>query len=275
MLGNLKGLIFSLKFHADVQIESWGIGSQSLVVGILHKATSELAIGLGIEELLDVVGVEVLDDKETTTAVDHGLLLAVAVHKHKGHDAEVASHAGIVGAKVGCNVHNASTIRCSNVVARDNLEGFTCGLTINAEVGLGKGQELLIAHAHKILAIELGQHGIGDNLVASLIVIEILVFALFIEVGRHKVASQHNHLGRTAIGVVGLYNLIDNLFAHTESCVGGQCPRCCGPSQEVERQPLSQIEKGLALGVLNYAKLCCKGGILDVAITTRLVKFVA
>jgi hypothetical protein len=71
------------------------------------------------------------------------------VHEGEGADVVLARHALVIRTEARRRVHHAGTVLGGHEIAADHLEG------IAAALGFGIGQQLLVAHALQLVAVEL------------------------------------------------------------------------------------------------------------------------
>ena len=239
MLLDLEGLAGGLEHDAEVDVEGRGVGREGAVVGVLDVAAGPLGV-VGAHVRGDVGGVEVLEAEETALQVHLRLRIAVAVDDLQRDDAGGAGHLGVVGAEGRRDVDDARAVLRGDVVARDHAEGIA--------VGTEPGDELLIAQAHQLAALDAaGQHLEGD---------------LRPEEGVH--ARGGDDVGRRGAGIrVGRTDLdVVDVGADAKGGVGGQGPRRRGPGEDVE------------VLLPHHLELHGAGGVLDVAVAAGLVELV-
>ena len=279
----LECLVGTLHIEADVYVERLGSGSGLLVVatidhelrvvGVLHPTSFVLLVEFLVDACGEELLVELLHEVELTGEVHHGACFSLLVDHEERGDASCTGHKGVVGTEGGCDMYDTRTILSGHIVAGDYAEGLCrsilpLSVLVNAH-GFHPGEQLLILHAHEVGTLVLAHHLVGHELVAGLVVLECKVSSLGVEVHAEECLGQyHGHL-LARVSVVGLHGHIVYLGAYAERRIGGQCPRCGGPCDEVWCTPLSH----LGLGVL-HAELTHNGGVLHVAIASGLVELV-
>ncbi len=280
-------LALALEAEADVEVERLGrgggllvvlaVGVELRIVGVLHPAAGVFGI-LGCDAFAHEAFVELLGEVEFAREVHHGARLALAVDHEERRDACGAGHAGVVCTERRGDVHDARTVLCGHVVARDHAERLLRGVVPAAGVvalhGFHPRQQLLVADAH------VGQFAarpceprrfVGGVFLAA-------------EVGVHEVFGQDDVLRLLRIGVEALELHVTDGRTYGQRRVRGQRPRGCGPCQEEgvgrigcgQRVALggARGEEGFAPGVAHDAELRRAGGVLHVAVASGLVQLV-
>ncbi len=291
MLLHFEGSARLLHAHAHVHVQVLGLVGGCLVplavdgelrvVGILHPAAFILLVEIDIDKVFHKVLVEVLELEVLAGEVDHGACLELLVDHEERGDAGSAGHIGIVGTKRGGNVHNARTVIGGHVVARNDTEAVVVAhdLVIDLVDRFHPGEKLLVAHAHQVAALELGDNLVGDHFVARLVAAQRLVLALGLEIGIDT-GLGHEIGGRAAaVGVEALKRHIVDLGAHAQGGVAGQCPRRCGPCDNLDVVP-TLVD--LAQELLHHLVVVVLDGelggyrlVLHIAVASRHVQLVA
>ena len=260
-------LALGFEHYAQVYVQSRGIRSKGRVIGILDIPSGPFRI-IGRHVRGGIFRVHILKPEETSLTVHLGIEVSICITHHNGRHTCCLSHPVVVRTEGRSNVHNTrSALLDCHIVARDDLE---CALPFRLE----PRDELMIFDADEFAALDFAvKNGVGHELVARFVVFERKLRRLGIEPGTHKRLCQHIDSRGSGVRIEGFHPHVVYVRAHTESSVGRQGPRSCGPGEEIYRQSLT-AEKFLGLFVLDEFELHCCGGVLDVPVAARLVEFV-
>ena len=211
---------------------------------------------------LHEVGVHIVLHEVLAGEVNHRARVACLVDDEEAGDACILCHLGVVGTKGRSDVYNASTVFRSDIIARDDAEGF-CTLiddfTVLKCARLHPREELFVLQANEVSSF------------ASPKNLELFTF-FRLEVSREARLGENVNGLLVSIWIAAFDGNIINLRANTESRVGRQSPRRRGPSQNVYRSTLSAQSIQI---ILSDTELCCHRGVLHVPVAAGLVEFVA
>ncbi len=216
----LEELALLFQHHHQLHVETHVLVGLGGVIGVLDKFAGILAIKGHIDIVLHPFGVKVFKFPELTGAVHHWSLLAIMVVKKQVGNAGFLGHAGVVGAKGGGNVDNASTVFGGNIVAQNDTEGLSLnggavGLLGHVDHrGLHPGNQLPVGNALQSSSLALAQHGGMEEF-------GLLVgFALGEEVA-HQGFGHHYAAWLLGIGMSGIKKYIVDSGAYTKGRVRG------------------------------------------------------
>ncbi len=100
---------------------------------------------------------------------------ALQINQRERSDAVLTCDAHVVRTEAGCGVYHAGAVLGSHEIAADHLECV-------AVIGLREIQQLLVADAFQLVAIELAIDGPRDVLAVAFVVIDGGVLVLLVEV---------------------------------------------------------------------------------------------
>ena len=206
-------------------------------------------------------------------------------------------------------MHNTSTVFGSNVVAKNNAEGFAfhfykfVATVFALEYLLGMRLSVVVYECrsylagalnrlnpfHKLFvvnAFEVGTHCLSYDTVRQHLVgrlvsrhFAFLHFAFGLEVSRQSGRCHHHCSLVGSVWIVGFYYQIFNLRTHTECRVRWQCPRRCGPRKERWLAPGIGFDASLLAEscpiVFHNGEVHRCSGIFHIAIAAWLVQLVA
>ena len=275
---NLIDCASGLHFHTDEDVEILGllcgllvvlsVDGELRVVGVLHPTAFVFLIDVVIDKIGDKLRVKVGCEIVFTSQIDHWTSLASLVNHKQRRNASGLCHLGVVGTESWCNVDNARTVFGGYIVARDDAEGvgFLVHnlLVVSQFARVNPREQLLVMDAHKVGALHFG------NDVARVLVVEI---------GAETRFCHHHRARLLGVGVLGLNSHVVDFRTNAERGVRWQGPRCCGPGQNIK---LLVVGVGFRQNILNKfvfsvsnLELCGAGGVLHVAVATRLVQLVS
>ena len=233
----LEGRSFVLHFDAHLNVEVHLLCCSLLVVlaafvelrvvGILHKVAAVMPITVvhaGLHEVL----VHIVLHEVLAREVNHRTRITCLVDNEEAGDACILCHLGVVGTKGRSDVHDAGTVFCSDIIARDNTEGF-CTLVDDFSVlegtRLHPREELFVLHANEVSSF------------ASPKNLEFFTF-FRLEVSREARLGENVNGLLVSIWIAALDGNIINLRSYAKGSVGGQSPRRRGPSEDINRKTL-------------------------------------
>ena len=158
-------------------------------------------------------------------------------------------------------MHDAGTVFGRHVIAGDNAE---CPFS-----WIHPGDELFVMKSYEVLAFQRGDNFKRYQFVAFVIRVQRQSFSFGVEEMSHQRYSNHYRLFFAAVGVVGMNDVVVDFRSYCEGCVRGKCPGRCGPRQEISvAEALHYVER------VGAEELGHAGGVLYVAVTSRLVELV-
>ena len=161
------------------------------------------------------------------------------------------------------------TIFGSDKATLDDTEGI-----FGVLVRQGIGQQLLVADAGEVFALALSHFNVRNGLVSALVSSKIgnlRYFGVFIaKLLFYQGCGQHDGNGGKGVLVVGLDDRIVDVGSNGQCRIGGQGPWCGGPGQD--KQVAESFEEVWQRSFDGF-KLSNNGGIGNIAVAARLVKF--
>ena len=227
MLLALEELAFAFQHNDQLDVEAHILLGLGGVVGVLDELACILLVELHVDVVLHPLGVKVLDRGKASLTVDHRHLLAVAVIEQKVGNAGFLGHTCIVGTEGRCDVHDASTVLCRHIVAKNNAESLVLDcltMCLSSAVdhgGLHPRYQLLVLQAFEFSAFTFGHEFICRSILG--------VFRRR-EHTAHKCLCHNDAARLVGIGMSGFEEHIVDVGAHAESRIARQCPRCGCPS---------------------------------------------
>ena len=292
MLFDAEGCACLLHCHTQHYIQILGFRGGFLVVfsafvkawvvSVLHIRSSIFAIKLGVDALLCKLLVELVNGPIFSGEINHRAGLAFAVNHKQRRYAGCLSHLGVVGTERGRDVHNTRTIFGGYIIAGYYAKriGFFHFKSVAALCHrLNPREQLSILHAQHIFTSEFGNHAIRHNLFARLVGVERHFGSLCSKVGIQACLGKHKHARSAAVRIVAFNSHIFDFLTHAQRSVRRQSPRRGGPSQDAKiigKRFMGSFNNAAykrMLGV-GYSKSCSDGGVLHVAVATRLIQLV-
>ena len=276
MLLNAENQALRFELHTNINIERLGRSGSLLVVatidrklrivGILHPTTCVLLVSLQIDTLRNELLVQIFDVVELTSEINHRARLATLVDHKQRRDTRSTSHECVISTERRRDVYDTRTVLGGYIVARNHTErllGSHLPLAVLVSLnGLNPIDQLLIADTNQI-----------GTLVATILFNGVGTLQLLVEDRGQQLASHDNRLRLLVVGVEALDTNVVDLRTYGQRSIRGQSPRRGGPSQE-EQLALNVLEQVLALLITNNTELSRAGGILHIAVATRLVQLV-
>ena len=169
---NFEHFIFLLEHHADFNVESFGVGSQIVVVGVFHRFALPGRVKLNVDICFDKFRVEIFDSVETARQVNHRAQASFAVDEMEWGNTGLFRDEKVIGAESAGNMHNAGAVGSRNICSGNNPE---CSFA-----GIHPRNELFVVDSDKVRAFGFADYFPGDNFVTFFIGIKFAVFSFWI-----------------------------------------------------------------------------------------------
>ncbi len=229
---------------------------------------------------------------EFALQIHHGASLSPPVDHEQRGDTGSLGHFGIIGTECRSDMHDTGTILGGDIITFDHAEcplsylherffpdivdfigmsGCVVAHIFRRDVvellrGFHPGDQLRVMHPGKFRAGPAAYLPVRHHLVSGLETIHRGIFALFLEIGSHKVLCENGGDWFAGIGIVCAECHIVDFRTHAKRCVGRKSPWSCGPCHEIWTSPSFHF----LLWIQNLEKYC-GSEILHIAVTSRLV----
>ena len=260
----LERLPLLLQHDTQIHIERRGIGRKRRIVCVFHITPRKLPVRIVHRRTHEIFG-QVFNTVETPFPVHHGLFLPVPVrHQHRRNPACLCDPV-VIGTECRSYVYySGSPLVSSDIIPADYPEG--------PFARVHPRYQLMVRNAGEFRPFENPvKHLVRDELVPRPVILERDFGRLRVEMAGNQSLGHYINARFAAIWVEGHHPDIIYVRADTQGGIRRKCPRGRGPCDEEHRKSLATV-KFLRLFILDYFELHDCRGILDIAVTARLVK---